>query len=66
MIFIKNYPGASQDPPLFLPSSDVYYLGAQVKDNGIYKGFESLLTEAKRVNDHGFLPSELKRAKKIL
>ncbi|MDA3870790.1 MAG: insulinase family protein [Candidatus Marinimicrobia bacterium] len=48
----------------FVRTSDVYYLGAQVKDNGIYKGFESLLTEAKRVNDHGFLPSELKRAKK--
>lgn len=48
----------------FVRTSDVYYLGAQVKDNGIYKGFEALLTEAKRVNVHGFLTSELQRAKK--
>lgn len=47
----------------FVRTSDVYYLGSQVKDNGIYKGFEALLTEAKRVEEHGFLTTELERAK---
>jgi len=34
-----------------------------VKDGGIEQGAEALLTEAKRVDQFGFLPTELQRAK---
>ena len=32
----------------------------------LYKGYESILTEAKRILDHGFTPGELERARKEL
>lgn len=35
-------------------------------DDGLYNGFESILTEEKRIRDHGFTPGELDRAKKQL
>jgi len=56
--------GASSGLGNFVRTCDIYYLGASVKDNGIYTGFEAILTEAKRIKDHGFLKSELERAKK--
>jgi len=37
--------------------------GAGVKDGGIERGAEAVLTEARRVDQFGFLPSELQRAK---
>ncbi|MEA1987103.1 MAG: insulinase family protein [Candidatus Marinimicrobia bacterium] len=62
----KNPPflGAGSGSGNFVRTSDVYYLGVQIKDNGIYRGMEAILTEAKRVEEHGFLESELERAKK--
>lgn len=47
----------------FVRASDVYFLSATVKDGGIQRGLESILREARRVDQHGFLPAELERAK---
>ncbi|MEO7083599.1 MAG: insulinase family protein [Gemmatimonadaceae bacterium] len=44
-------------------TTDAFTLGASVKDGGIDKGLEALLVEAKRVDEHGFLQSELDRDK---
>ena len=44
-------------------STDAFTLGANVKDGAIPEGLEALLIEAKRVDEHGFLQSELDRAK---
>jgi zinc protease len=44
-------------------TKEVYYLTAAVKDSGIEKGLETLLTEAERVRRFGFTESELERAK---
>lgn len=48
---------------LFSRSTNAFILGAGVKDGGIEQGAEALLTEAKRVDQFGFLPTELQRAK---
>ncbi|HZI29663.1 MAG TPA: insulinase family protein [Gemmatimonadaceae bacterium] len=47
----------------FVRGSDVYFLSATVKDGGIQRGLEAILREARRVDQHGFLPAELDRAK---
>jgi zinc protease len=47
-------------------TTDAFTLGANVKDGGIDRGLEALLTEAKRVDQFGFLQSELDRAKQNL
>ena len=47
----------------FARSTDAFFLGAGVKDGGIVRGAEALLTEARRVDQFGFLPAELQRAK---
>ena len=47
-------------------STDAFTLSAGVKDGGIETGLEALLVEAKRVDDFGFLQSELDRAKQNL
>ncbi len=44
-------------------STDAFTLGASVKDGAIAPGLEALLLEAKRVDEFGFLQSELDRAK---
>jgi zinc protease len=48
---------------LFSRNTNAFILGAGVKDGGIDAGTEALLTEAKRVDQFGFLPTELQRAK---
>ena len=48
---------------LFSRSTNAFVLGAGVKDGGIERGAEALLIEAKRVDEFGFLPTELQRAK---
>jgi zinc protease len=48
----------------FVRTKDSYTLGAAVKDNGIERGLEALLTEAMRVKKHGFTASEFERQKK--
>lgn len=48
---------------LFSRSTNAFILGAGVKDGTIEQGAEALLTEAKRLDEFGFLPTELQRAK---
>ncbi|HEY6195281.1 MAG TPA: insulinase family protein [Candidatus Eisenbacteria bacterium] len=48
----------------FTRSTNLYYVQALVKDGQQLKGFESLLEETARVRAHGFLASELERAKR--
>ncbi len=61
------------DPPFLFASSShgmlvrtksAYSLDAGVKDNGVVRGLEAVLTEAKRVQRHGFTQPELDRQKK--
>jgi len=47
----------------FVRTKGVYFLGAIVKENGIERGLDALLTEAIRVRQHGFTLSELERTK---
>jgi len=47
-------------------SKETYVLGAVVRDNGIERGLSALLTEAERVNQHGFAVAELEREKKAM
>ncbi|MHB9027865.1 MAG: M16 family metallopeptidase, partial [Candidatus Latescibacterota bacterium] len=44
-------------------TKEVYVLGAGVRENGIERGLEAVLTEAARVKRHGFTRSELDRQK---
>ncbi|MCY7378361.1 MAG: insulinase family protein [Gemmatimonadaceae bacterium] len=44
-------------------STDGFTLGAAVKDGGLERGLEALLTESHRVDQFGYLQSELDRAK---
>ena len=44
-------------------TTDAFTLSANVKDGSIARGLEALLAEAKRVDEFGFLQSELNRAK---
>lgn len=57
--FVQGY---SYNYPM-VKSIETYMLGAQVKDNGIEAGLESILTEAERVSRFGFTQGELDRAK---
>jgi zinc protease len=47
-------------------TTDAFTLGANVKDGGIDRGLEALLVEAKRVDQFGFLQSELDREKESM
>ena len=47
----------------FVRTKDFYYLGAAVKENGIQRGMDAILTEAMRVRKYGFTQSELDRMK---
>ena len=47
----------------FVREKEVYLLSSGVKDNGIERGLEALLTEAERVARHGFTATELERQK---
>lgn len=47
-------------------TTEAFTLGAGVKDGGIDRGLEALLIEAKRVDQFGFLQSELDRQKEGL
>ncbi|HEU4989149.1 MAG TPA: insulinase family protein, partial [Gemmatimonadaceae bacterium] len=50
----------------FARTVEAFSLGADVKDGGIERGTAALLEEARRVDQFGFLPSELARAKENL
>ncbi len=62
-----------QNPPFVFGSSgkgrlvgnkQVYALSCMVKDNGLQRGLETMLREARRVKLHGFTSTELERQKK--
>ena len=55
--------GASSGQGRFVRSKEVYTLSAGVKDGGIERGLEAILTEAERVDRHGFTQTEFDRAK---
>ncbi len=54
--------GASKES-FFARNMEAFTLGAGVKDGGIERGLEALLVEARRVDQFGFLQSELDREK---
>jgi len=47
----------------FARDVSAFTFSGAVKDGGIERGLEAVLTEARRVDQFGFLPSELQRAK---
>jgi zinc protease len=47
----------------FVREMGAYNLGAVVQEGGLEKGLEALMTEAERVQHHGFTTTELERAK---
>ncbi|MEJ7810556.1 MAG: insulinase family protein [Gemmatimonadaceae bacterium] len=57
------YLGAASSQGPFLGPIEAYTLGAGVKDGGVTKGLEALLTEAERVEKFGFTQTELDREK---
>ena len=57
--------GASKGD-FYARSRDAFTLGAGVKDGGIERGLEALLVEARRVDQFGFLESELSRQKQAV
>jgi len=58
--FIYAY--SSRGP--FLRSKEAYTLSASVKEDGIERGLDTLLTESERVSRFGFTESELERQKR--
>lgn len=56
---------ASKDE-FFARSTEAFTLAAGVKDGGVERGTEALITEARRVDQFGFLQSELDRVKQNL
>ncbi|NOX67072.1 MAG: insulinase family protein [Chlorobi bacterium] len=57
--FLYAYSGTGR----IVRSKGVYFIGSGVKENGIERGLEALLTEAERVKQHGFTKTEFERAK---
>jgi zinc protease len=53
----------SSEGSFFARTTEAFTLAANVKDGGIERGLEALLTESRRVDQFGFLQSELDRAK---
>ena len=58
--------GAGSAQGRVVRSSEAYVLSAVVADSGISRGLDALLTEAERVVQHGFTPTELERQKREL
>ena len=56
--------GANVSKGSLVRTSSYHSMGAQVQDDGVLAGLESLLVEAKRVRDHGFTETELDRQKR--
>lgn len=55
--------GAGAGAGGFVRGADIYQLSANVKEGGIVRGMEGLLTEAERAARHGFTATELAREK---
>ncbi len=60
--FLSAYAGMD----LLVRTKECHYLGATVADQGLERGLEALLTECRRVQQHGFTTTELEREKKEL
>lgn len=60
------YLSASASSGALVRSADLHALSAAVKDDGVERGLEALLTEAERAARHGFTPSEMEREKERL
>jgi zinc protease len=60
---VPPFLGADADGGMLGKTDDIWELEANVKDGGIENGLAALLEETARVRAHGFLPSELERAK---
>ncbi len=58
--FLYGYTGKGS----FVRTKEVYYLGGGVKEDGIERGLDALLTEANRVKRYGFTNTEFERSKK--
>jgi zinc protease len=58
--------GAASAQGRIVRSREAYVLSALVSDGGIARGLGALLTEAERVVQHGFTPTELDRQKREL
>jgi zinc protease len=58
--------GGGSKSSFFARTTEAFQLGANVKDGGVERGLEALLIEARRVDQFGFLQSELDRAKQNL
>jgi len=56
--------GAAANIGLFLRGKEAATLNAMVKETGIERGLDALLTEAQRVARHGFTPTEFDRQKR--
>jgi len=55
--------GAGMGRGYFIETADAHTVSAGVKDGGIARGLEAVLTEMERVARHGFTESELDRAR---
>lgn len=55
--------GASAGQGAIIRTKEAFMLSAGTKDDGILTGLEAVLTEAARVQKHGFTATELQRAK---
>ncbi|HUP88208.1 MAG TPA: insulinase family protein [Longimicrobiales bacterium] len=55
--------GASAGGGAVVRTKEAFILGAATKDDGILRGLEAVMTEAARVQKHGFAETELQRAK---
>lgn len=58
--FIGAFAGETE----LVSAKDFYSFAALVKETDVEKGLKTLITEVKRVENHGFLKSELERTKK--
>jgi zinc protease len=55
--------GASSSQGIFIPSSEVYFIGAAARDGEIPRALEAVYTEVERIDRFGFTESELQREK---
>lgn len=60
------YLGAQAFEGSFVRSAAIYGMSAQVPDDSVEAGLESILTEAARARQHGFVSTELVRQKRSL
>ncbi|MCC7262957.1 MAG: insulinase family protein [Candidatus Latescibacteria bacterium] len=60
--FLSAYAGVD----LLVRTKECHFLGATVADDGLEAGLTALLTECRRVQQHGFTATELEREKKEL